>query len=152
MIKKAQIEDFKIAICDHLPVPNSAGIEGHGESCEYRGHSYYYPQVGKLIPRDRISYLSREYFFCGRLHGNKEYIVILPHKTDANSFYVLECVSHSIRDTMKKYKGKKSMEEILPLFDKYESDIKCVCCGNEVLLLDDDQPNNECFSCWWGED
>lgn len=47
------------AKCYKPPSPNGVGIEGCGESVEYKDKLYFY-RVGKCIPRDKVAFVKHE--------------------------------------------------------------------------------------------
>ena len=127
------------------PIPRSKGNEGCGEGVDYRGKTYYY-RVGLRIPKTKVVALKWEGDYCGRVHGEVEYIYVAWNGT---SFSVL---SHEYFCTTK-YKGmttKEAIDFVEAANKKMEDEIaampKCKC-GNVVFILEEEQQENECFIC-----
>ena len=127
--------------------PSGPGVEGHGEGISYNGKSYYY-RDGKRIPKNKVASLMWEGNWCGRVHGDKEYIFVA---WNGKSFTVL---SHEY-SYIRKY-NKMLPEDAILLKERelkrIEEDIarmpKCKKCGSIAYVFEEDQKNNECLTCY----
>ena len=135
------------------PVCNSPSRIGHGEGIEY-DNAYYYYIVGKHIPKDKVVALKSESQYCGRVNGEKEYIIITWDKSQ-QSFVLLEHCCYEVKRYIKKYIGKKPDEAIamrMAELDKIQADYdatpKCSYCNNPVIVFHDGQDKNTCSSCF----
>lgn len=137
------------------PVNHSQGIEGHGEGVEYNGITYYYPLAGKHIPKNKVVALKHEGNFCHRIHGDKQYLIVC-YDGQENLVLVDTVVSGSIQKELRRYKGLPLIIDALELVNKVRTDVQealdkvpdCVQCGGKVLLLDELQPRDTCFTCF----
>jgi len=133
------------------PCPNEPGIEGHGEGVKYKDKYYYY-RVGRRIPKNKVSSLMYEGGYAGRVHGERDYIIVA---WNGKAFVVLKVSGEGfIREDMKKFKNK-SVEEAIEIVEEAErkqkewrdSFPKCKHCGEFAFVLEDDQPNDVCSEC-----
>lgn len=135
----------------HDPVPNSQGIEGHGEGLEYAGETFWY-RVGKHIPKDKPVSVSAEHTWLGRCNGIKEWLILA---WNGESFTVLEHVDSGLREEMKKYKGL-SCEEAIEKAKELKRERNawketapvCRVCNSYMIVFEDDQPDDLCLKCW----
>lgn len=130
-------------------IPNSTGVEGHGQGVEYDGRTYYYRMPGKNIPKKNPTYLTWEGNFAGRVHGDKVHLIVM---WEDDVLYLLNTVYINPQQEAKKYYGYP-----LDIFRKYEEQQrqewndrfpKCNSCGNNVIILDEGQPKDKCTSCF----
>lgn len=134
------------------PVSNSPGILGHGQGIIY-DNEYYYYIVGKYIPKHIVTALKSESQYCGRVNGEKEYIIITWDKLQ-NSFVLLEHHFYEIKKYLKRYAGKKPDEaiamrvaELAEIQARYDATPKCKC-GNRIILFYEGQTRDICATCF----
>lgn len=140
-----------IATPDCDPIPDSPGVEGHGQGLKHDTQTYYY-RVGKLVPRDKIVHLTYEGAYMGRVHGEKEYIVVA---FDGEQFRVLEHVSYyGVKDVLQKFKGMTNAEAIAAVVAireeiaaKFAALPKCKCGNQAGIIFDERQKKDECLTC-----
>lgn len=128
-------------------------IEGHGEGAEYEGKTFYYSRKGKYIPKDKVTFLTWEGNYAGRARGEKEYLLVCYN--NENNLLFLKSIWTNPMAELKKYAGltnqqviekiKKEQDEIKRIIDNYD---KCIHCGETVILLEDNQPTDECLYCY----
>ena len=135
------------------PVNNSPGILGHGQGIEYENGFYYYI-VGKYSPKTAVVALKSESNYCGRVNGEKEYLIVAWDKSQ-NSFVLLEHHCYEVRRYLKKYIGKKPDEaitmriaELAAIQANYDAAPKCRKCSHVVIRFNDDQKEDICSSCY----
>lgn len=116
-----------------------------------RGHLYFY-ETAKFIPKDRVVYVTSEGSYRGRVHGDKDYMIIAWNGTD---FTVLEhMLPGELRAAMKKYRGMAPDWAIIlqqHIRDEQQAILdarpKCAC-GKPCIALYDDQPDGVCCECF----
>lgn len=136
------------------PVKSTAGVEGHGEGVKLDNKHYYYPR-GR-IPHDKVVTVRSEDFFCGRLHGDVQYLVLA---FNHNAFVILEeHYGAGIKEVLEKYKNltpPQAIELALEKERKQKADLdsmpKCRKCQRPVLNLDENQPKDVCYTCFQGD-
>lgn len=136
------------------PEPTIKGQqEGCGESVEYNNKIYCYNRAGKYIPKDKVVALKYEGFFCGRVRGEIYYILVCYNKQ--GELVLVDSVPVSLKESMKRFKGL-SNEQAICLAEgdeqKRQSLIdymdKCSSCGQVVIVLENEQPKDKCFTCF----
>ena len=133
------------------PVESRIGIDGIGEGIEYEGNTYYY-RVGKRIPKNKVVSLRYESNYCGRVHGETIYIIVV---WDGKNFIVLETATENIRESKQKYDGL-SPKKAIAFAEKQENKTKayfdafpkCKKCKEPVIVLIDGQSSDMCISCF----
>lgn len=145
---------MKILQSIYEPIPNSAGVEGHGEGVEYNGKTYYY-RVGCWIPKNKVVSLVWEGNFASRIHGDKDYIIV-GYKDD--DIVLLDSnIYMGIRVHMKKFQNKSVDEAILMIEQEEQAreeswrnvpNCKSDDCNNKVIRFSDEQPENLCYTCF----
>jgi len=130
------------------PVPNSPGIQGHGEGLDIDGQTFFY-RVGKLIPRNEVAILKWEGNFWGREHGDVEFIAVCfendelivlgrDEKAGALKRFTSLLISDAI--ALKQHEDRECQRKI-------DEALKCKC-GNVVIVLYDGQKKDECLDCF----
>jgi len=133
-------------------IPNSAGVEGHGQGVEYDGRTYYYRMPGKNIPKKRPTYLTWEGNFCGRVHGEKHYLIVCFFD---DKLYRLATAHTHPQKEVEKYYGlipieviKKVEQEEKEANDWVNQFPVCRNCGKTAIVLETGQPKDQCVSCF----
>ncbi len=138
-------------IMETVPLcPNSPGVIGHGEGVLYK-NKYYFYRSSHSIPKGKVVHVTWEGNWCGRVHGDKDYLIVL--KTDDGILVLEECI-YDIKGALKKYAGL-SPEQAMKLADEVRNqrDWKlraplCSGCGKPFIKLRDGQPNDLCSVCY----
>lgn len=135
------------------PKPRTPRSTGCGEGIDYGQNTYYYI-VGKRVPKDKVVSLSYEGCFCGRVHGEKEYIIVT---WDGNDFVLLEHVYYEgVKKRLQRFRGLTPLEAIALVAEeerKHQEMLdampKCKICKTEnSILIYDDQPRDVCTTCF----
>ena len=133
-------------------VPNSSGIEGHGEGFCLDGMHFYYHKAGRFIPRQKVSYVKWEGNYAGRLHGEKYYQIVCFNK-DGDLVIIDSCIQNPQRE-VKKYTGltsadaiKRTIQREKEILEKSKEGPHCQC-NAQILQLDNNQKDDECYSCF----
>ena len=134
--------------------PTIQGVqEGCGESVEYNGKIYHYYAAGRAIPKNKICIMRYEGFFCGRINGDKDYLLICYDKD--GRLVLLDNCPLGLKEAKSRFKGLTT-EEAIQLSIKNQMHIEkmisertpCSQCRAGVLLLADHQPYDMCYSCF----
>ena len=136
------------------PEPTISGVqEGCGESVLYNDKIYCYYRAGKYIPKNKPALLKWEGGFAGRMHGDKEWLIVCYN--EQGELVLLESVYHNPSLYMKKYRGISNSEAIAyskrisaRLQDIRDSFTPCANCGNPVIVLESNQKQDECLTCF----
>lgn len=130
------------------PFFSSLGIEGHGEGIKYKNHYYYY-RGEKRIPKNKPACLKWEGHWAGRVHGEKEWIIVA---WNGQEFILLDHIYGNINYTMTKYKGlsaidaiKKTQAEETERQRQLDAMEKCKKCGKPRINFG--QAKGLCVSC-----
>lgn len=100
-IKEKEFKRIKQTIS---PISNKKGEIGYGEGVTFEDKDYHYPYAGKDLPRDRVTFVSREFNFWNRENGDKEYL-ILYYDTEQKNFIVLEKLDEDFKKIYSEYKN-----------------------------------------------
>lgn len=141
---------YDAAVETDAPRPKNNGSLGCGESLKYQSDFYYY-KTPCAIPRDKPALLCHEGTFLGRVHGEKNYILV------AWNGFEFEVLEHPEAGKTKaataKYTGLTAKEAIKLggwATTKYECDSErypCQYCGDAAIRFFDDQPDGVCSEC-----
>ena len=137
------------------PCPNAPGVEGHGEGVEYDGKLYYY-RVGQRIPKDKVVALRYEGCFSGRVHGDKEWIIVACVSGCLNKwrYFVLRHAYSEVSKLLSEYKGMspqdaidKERKRLQESEQQRDSLPKCKSCGAINIKLHDSHNEDFCKTC-----
>lgn len=128
------------------------GYEAQGEYVVYEGREFFAP-AGRCIGRDRVVSLRWEGHYCGRVHGEREFILVAFNGTD---FTVLEWAqSGHVREALAKYRGMTCAEAIThaqalqDAEDRKRAEFqarlpRCKVCSQPFIVFEDDLPDGIC--------
>lgn len=127
--------------------------EGCGESVKYNDKIYCYCRAGKYIPKNKPALLKWEGGFAGRMHGDKEWLIVCYN--EQGELLLLEWVYNNPREHMKSYTGMSNAEAIAiakkkeqKLQEIRDSFTPCANCGKPVIVLESNQKQDECLTCF----
>ncbi len=109
-----------IAIPGGNPVKSNAGSIGYGEPFVFNGNTYFYNRIGKFAPKDKPFLVSREYMFCGRQNGIKEWYLLCFNN---DKFYVLSYLTYEPKKSLSaasKFTNEKLIDMLYANIKKYE--------------------------------
>jgi hypothetical protein len=136
-------------------IPNSSGVEGHGEGVKYKDDYYYY-RTGANIPHGKVVAVTCEKNFFSRVRGEKTWLLLVYETAfcTQRNLVVLEEVSEDLKSRLALYKGLTPSQAIERRLDedaqnaaRWESIPNCAC-GGKILLLADEQRKDECYICY----
>lgn len=151
--------------------PELKGInrKGNGAGVRYNDKLYFYPHIGKTIPKNGISILKSEEDSDYLIVFYYENILYLLLETDNPQEEITKLYKLSLSDIYAKYVlGEKVIinlnlpkTEKVPIIKhkikkvkkpnatpKIKVAPKCVNCGDIVLIFNDKQDSNECHKCF----
>lgn len=84
---------------------------GFGVAVNYKGSIFYYRYAGKYLPEEKVSYMTAEGDYFGRVSGEKDRIIVVPEK---EKIIVLEYIPSGFPfiEELKKYKNKTIKESL----------------------------------------
>jgi hypothetical protein len=133
------------------PVKPSKGSTGCGQSLKYGNQIYHY-RSPHFIPKDKPAILMYEGNYCGRVNGDKEYLIVA---FNGKNFTVLEHhYPGEAKRAMERFKGLTN-EEAIALVQgewderqrEYDAAPKCKC-GRLILRFETEQRDDECIACF----